>query len=214
MYTCIIFDVDGTLIDSQKAIIEALKKVLKEEKHSFEYSDEELSFVLGIPGYLALEQLGVRDIKRSLNNWTEYTLLHSRYIRLFPKIENLLKLLRNLGMQTGVVTSNTKKELEDNFLPFGLMDFFDYIVCADDTERHKPNPEPLLKFLELSGANPSGSLYIGDTVYDLECAKGANVDFGLALWAAKPHYELNPKFKFKSPNEILKVIGIEEIENF
>lgn len=123
---------------------------------------------------------------------------------IFDGIEDLLIILHGRSIQTGIVTSKTREELKDDFLPFGLMDYLPFAVCADDTQKHKPNPEPLLRFMEIAGADPCKSLYIGDTIYDWQCAKAAGVPFGLALWGAKQIDEIKAEHNFAYPGDIIQ----------
>lgn len=125
---------------------------------------------------------------------------------MFNGIENLLDMLRNKEITQGIVTSKTTQELKDDFEPFGLMRYLPYVVCADDTKKHKPHPEPLLKFLEISNAHASSSIYIGDTMYDFACAREAGVDFALALWGCKQHEHIPAKYKLNKPSDILDLI--------
>jgi phosphoglycolate phosphatase-like HAD superfamily hydrolase len=87
-----------------------------------------------------------------------------------------------------------------------LNDFFKLAVCADDTEKHKPNPDPILKFIEISGDDKSKTIYIGDTKYDMECAFGAGIDFALALWGAKSSIGINANYILESPSQVLDLI--------
>ena len=64
-------------------------------------------------------------------------------------------------------------------------------MCADDTVEHKPASGPLLKYMELSGAEKEEILYIGDSVYDSKCAENAGVDFALAVWGS--HTKTTPR---------------------
>lgn len=82
-----------------------------------------------------------------------------------------------------------------------------YAICADDTERHKPHPEPLLKFLEVSGAKAESSIYIGDAIYDYECAREAGVDFGLALWGCRQPDTIPAKYQFEHPRDVLALLN-------
>jgi phosphoglycolate phosphatase-like HAD superfamily hydrolase len=107
-----------------------------------------------------------------------------------------------------IVTSKTKEEFLNDFVPFGLINYFKLVVCADDTEKHKPNPEPILKFIELSGADKSKTIYIGDTKYDMDCAFGAGIDFALALWGAKSSIGINANYIFENPKQILELIKV------
>lgn len=205
MIKCVVFDVDGTLIDTGEAIISSLQKVLKEDLGK-EFSKEELAFAFGIPGAATLEKLGVKDIDSSLGKWIKYLDEFSGSMKVFDGIEDCLKKIKALNIKAGIVTSKTKEEFEGNFVPFGLKNYFDFVVCADDTDRHKPHPEPLLKLLEMCGHKNSEIVYIGDTKYDKQCAEGAGVKFGLALWGAKSSEGFESSYILQAPCDILNII--------
>ncbi|MOA10390.1 Phosphoglycolate phosphatase [compost metagenome] len=128
-------------------------------------------------------------------------------IHVYEGIRQLISVLREQSILTGVVTSKTKQEYHDDFVPFGLVHDLPYVVCADDTKQHKPHPDPLLKFLEISGAQAHSSIYIGDTVYDYECAREAGVDFGLAMWGCKQPESIPAKYKFEHPKDVLECLN-------
>lgn len=206
MYTAVIFDVDGTLIDSEETILNSLQKTLRLH-YRREMSREELAFVLGIPGADALRQLGIEEVDRALHCWTEYMKEFRHATRVFDGIQELFEGLRGLPVLQGVVTSRTVQQFLDDFVPFGLLRDLPIDICADDTKRHKPHPEPLFKFLELSLSAPENSIYIGDTIYDYECARAAGVDFGLALWGCKDPDAVPAQYKFKQPADILSLFN-------
>lgn len=205
MYDCVIFDIDGTLIDTEKAIIGSLQKVLLEElgKH-YDYND--LVFTFGIPGAVSLEKFGIKNIEATCRRWNSYIEEFRTEMRIYPGIEEVLRKLDQKRIKNGIVTSKTKEEFKKHFIPLGLADYFKYVVCADDTTKYKPEPEPLLKFMELFNVSPDNSIYIGDTIYDLRCAQGAKIDFGLALWGAKQPESINAQYKLKQPREILDIV--------
>ncbi|KKO51096.1 HAD family hydrolase [Paenibacillus sp. DMB20] len=206
MYDCIIFDVDGTLIDTEAAVLGSLKKFLAEKGCTVPV-DENLRFALGIPGKDALLKLGIQDTEEGCRIWNEYMKEFMDDVHPFQGTREVLAELKSKGIRTGIVTSKTRQELQDDFVPFGLMDQLDVVVCADDTEKHKPCPEPLLKFLEISGADPARSIYIGDTMYDAECASDAHVDFGLALWGApSPDQVKIAAHRLKHPSDITSLV--------
>ncbi|NJK96573.1 MAG: HAD family hydrolase [Bacteroidales bacterium] len=205
MYKYIIFDIDGTMLDTEKAILCALQKLLKIEKNK-DYSADELSFVLGIPGHIALAKLDISNIDNVNNKWNSYLREYDSYIRLYPGISSTVRNLSENGIITGIVTSKTREEYEADFVPFGMHTYFNYVVCADDTQKHKPHPEPLLKALEMANISASLTLYIGDTIYDQQCSLAAKVDFGLALWGTHDK-ELAAKYRFNSPIEISEIFS-------
>jgi HAD superfamily hydrolase (TIGR01549 family) len=206
-YTCIIFDVDGTLINTESAILFSLQKVLQEETLT-EIPLGQLQFALGIPGEVALRQLGIQNVAEINALWNDIFQTMYDKINVFNGIEKTLIALQKEGITTGIVTSKTKEELHHDFKYFSLEKYFSYIVCADDTEKHKPEPDPILKFLEMSGTDRRTTMYVGDTVYDMQCARGAGVGFRLALWGAKSCSFIQEKYLLKQPEDILKLLHI------
>lgn len=202
LYTYIIFDVDGTLINTEKAILHSLQKTVKEETGR-ELSLDELAFAFGIPGHEALRVLEVPDINRAMKKWVAHMYDWADQIEMFPGIPETLEQLKKSGMKLGIVTSLARKDLLDILDHFHLTGLFDGIITASDTEKHKPDPEPLLAFLRQAGIAATEALYVGDTLYDQQCAEGAAVDFALAGWGAKHPDAIDAKRKLQRPGEIL-----------
>lgn len=207
MYNTIIYDVDGTLIDTEKAVLGSLQKLLTVD-YGKSVPIEELSFVLGIPGTSSLPQLGITDIDHANDRWNFFMKDFFNTIKVFDGITELLLEANKRKIQQGIVTSKTKEELINDFVPFGLSSYLTYVVNADDTEKHKPNPEPILKFLEISGADPKKAIYIGDTVYDFQCARDAGVDFGLAVWGCKNKDKIHANHILNTPQDLLDILKL------
>jgi HAD superfamily hydrolase (TIGR01549 family) len=208
MYQSVIFDIDGTLLETEKAIILTLQRVLKEELAK-DYDVSDLDFVLGAPGEDILRRFGIVDVERVMKKWDEYQKDSHHHMSVFPEIEEVLETLIEKGIITGIVTSKTRREFENDFEPFGLTRFFTYMITADDTTKYKPDPEPLFKFVEMAGIHPEEAIYIGDTIYDLNCAKAAGIDFALALWGTRNGDEIPSRLKLKSPKQLLSVVFLE-----
>ena len=204
MFNCIIFDVDGTLIDTEFTVKKSLQKLLLEETQK-EYSWDELDFILGIPGEVSLKKFGLKNVGEASRRWNSYMPEFKNQVKVYAGIEHTLQQLKALGLTTGIVTSKTDIEFRDDFIPFGLMPYFDLYVCASDTQRHKPFPDPLLKFLEISGLKADQTIYIGDTAYDQQAASAAGIPFGLALWGTKSPETIKADFKLNNPEDILKL---------
>ncbi|WLC88605.1 HAD family hydrolase [Clostridium estertheticum] len=207
MYNYIIFDVDGTLLDTEIAVLSSLQKLVSEELNK-NYSFEELKFALGIPGEVALNKLRITNILECSEKWNIYLKEYFHHVKIFDDIKESLVKLNEMGVSIGIVTSKTKEEFLNDFVPFGLSNYFKLVVCADDTEKHKPNPEPLLKFIELSEVDKSKTIYIGDTKYDLDCALGAGIDFALALWGAKSSIGIDANYILENPKQILELVKV------
>lgn len=203
-YRYVAFDLDGTLIDSEEAVLRSLRDTLLAvtgEDHPL----SELTFSLGIPGEDCLKRLCLPDPVKTLEQWEDTLRRYTPLVKLFPAVPELLETLTDMGVSLGVVTSKTQEELSYDFIPLGLEKYFSTVVTATDTALHKPCPEPLLKFMERSGAAPEETLYVGDSSYDRECARSAGVDFALAVWGCRGR-ELPAEHTPSEPMALVSII--------
>ena len=204
-YTNIVFDIDGTLIDTEDIILNSLQKVLKDLHNRCE-KKEDLRFALGITGPKALEILKIYDNGKTLQTWTEYMLNDSKRIRLFPGITEVLKKLKYMNIKLGLITSRTRDEYEKQFIPVGISEYFENIVCSEDTLKHKPNGEPMRKYLEISDTENTKTLYIGDSTYDMQCALAEKTDCALALWGCSDLKGIKSTYTLKRPEDIFDIL--------
>lgn len=207
MFKYAIFDVDGTILDTEKVILQSFQNVLKEEGK--EYPLEELRFALGIPGKESLRRLQIMDVDRVHAKWSQTELAFSQEVPLFNGVKDIIELLSESPIRMGIVTSKTKQALEEGFERFGMGRFFECTICVNDTKHHKPHPEPLLVCLERMNAAQHEAIYIGDSIYDMQCAQRAGVKFALALWGAKKTEGFeSADFLLHEPKDLLEIINI------
>lgn len=178
---CVLFDVDGTLIDTKEATIEALRLTMK-KLFNKEYGREELNFAIGLPGKHTLHRLGIENIDDTLRAWGEQIQEFSNKVRLYPQIEEVLCVLKDKKIKLGIVTSRYDFEVAEDIVLNKILHHFDVIVTYNESLKPKPYPDQLLKALNEFNIDPDDAVYVGDTPYDYECAKGADVDFIMANW--------------------------------
>ncbi len=203
-YKHLIFDIDGTLVDNEKVVIATWQETILQlfGKH---YETSDLNFVLGIPGVTTMERLGAENPQEAFVVWGQNFIKHKAEIELFPHIENTIAALKSKGLDLGLVTSRTHDELNNDFALGEIIGNFDTIICVTDAPRPKPNPDPLLVYMERCGLSPDEVLYIGDSDYDYHCAKNAKVDFGVASWGDNRIRHTDARFSFNSPMDILNI---------
>ncbi|MDO5523638.1 MAG: HAD family hydrolase [Bacteroidia bacterium] len=201
-YRHIIFDIDGTMLNTETADLLATQETvfqLTGEKKD----PEEFRFAFGIPNSVVFPMLGIEDAEKASLMWAEnYRKYHST-LRLFDGMENVLKELKNRGYILGIVTSKSRREFNADFVAFGLESLFDTVICVDDSPRPKPNSDPVLEYLKRANAEKSEAIYIGDTAYDAQCAHAAGIDFALAVWGAHNPEKIKADYYLKSPAEVL-----------
>lgn len=206
-YKCIIFDLDGTMLDTEEMNIIPLQKLIKEElDKDIEYDD--LLKYRAYAGKKTLNLLGFKDIEKSYAKWVKSVNEYKDGAKLYDGFHEVIKSLDKNGILCGISSSKMKAQYEIDFFKTGLQGYMKSVVLAEDTENHKPHPEPLLKAAELLDINPKDSLYIGDTIADYKAAKSAGMDFGLAVWGAYDTSEIEADYNLNEPKDILTLLEL------
>lgn len=203
MYRLAIFDIDGTLIDTERTGVESLRTTVKELLgKDISYQDSYRSF--GIPSRQVASLYDFPDTDLFSRRWEENFIAISHLITPFPGVTDALKEIKRAGFMTGVVTSRNKMEFEFDEHLKAMLPFLDHIVCAEDAPRPKPFPDPVLKCISMA-AEASGKdialsdvIYFGDTDHDFRCAESAGCDFALADWKGRGWQGLGARYKFSS----------------
>lgn len=203
-YKHIVFDVDGTLVDTEYAVLHSLQDTLRILSGK-EIPCAELEFALGITGIDALKILEIPNISHAIGLWEKILRNYIDANKIFEGIAELLENLRKLDYKMGIVTSRTREEFTHEFCRLGISQYFTTIVCADDTQEHKPNAAPLLKYVQLSEIDYGEVLYIGDSEYDSKCAENAGIDFALAVWGSHGR-RIKADYFLERPADLLSVM--------
>lgn len=206
-YRHILFDIDGTMTDSEQAVRRALAMLLTEEFGSSPLPDD-IVFSFGVPGVDTLRDMGFRDPERADRRWAELTLALYDTVKLFPGIADTVETLHRRGFTLGIVTSKNRSEYESEFASrFALSSLFDDYICADDTTEHKPLPGPILEYIRRHDADPGSILFVGDTIHDASCARGSGVAFALAAWGNKNAVAIPADYRPMSPADLPAIAG-------
>ena len=145
-YGCIIFDVDGTMINTEKAVHKSYQRVIFEEFNRY-FTPEEFSVAYGVPTLEALKKLGIKDVEEANRKYHMYLMEEFKKVQPYDGIIDVLVELNKLNIPLGIVTSRNNEEVLDDACLQGIIKYFKYIICADDTKKHKPDSEPLLKLM-------------------------------------------------------------------
>ncbi|WP_370777885.1 HAD family hydrolase [Holdemania massiliensis] len=206
-YTHLVFDIDGTLLNTEMAVLHSLQWAL--QQHGIVQSVEQLRFALGIPGKDALVRFDLDHPEQVLRQWDAKYIEYLQEVTIFDGIVPLLQTLRKHRVACGVITSKTQIELAQDFQALGLQPYFDVIITADDTQKHKPDGEPMRMYLKRSGAEAAETIYIGDADYDLQCAHHAGCDSALAVWGRSDRPSTQPTWTLHQVSDVLKLAGLD-----
>jgi len=210
MLKSVLFDIDGTITDTNPIFLDAIIQTHFEMTGQLK-NREFFHFSLGIPSPVTMRILDIPQGKRMLyiQRWQEHIKEKMHEVVLFPGIVTVLENLREWGLSMALVTSKIRSEFSFQFESFGLNHFFQTVICADDAPRPKPNPDPLFEACSHLGVKPLETVYVGDSRYDIMAAKAAGIPFLFASWGSVDSssvLELHPEFYLKEPLEILDVV--------
>ncbi len=189
-----LFDLDGTLIDSIELIMSSYRHTLLTHRGSAPDDDVWLAG-LGTPLWVQFRRFtdDPAEIAAMVDTYREHNLRHhDEMVRPYPGVHEALEALAARGVRLAIVTSKLRAGTLRGLARCGFEDLFELLVCADDVERHKPDPEPVLTALERLAADARRSVFIGDSPHDLAAGRAAGVRTGAALWGPFPRRDLEP----------------------
>jgi len=218
LFDTILIDYDGTLMDTNELVLEswlyAIKKLTGKDGDPAEvrrYFGEVIvetmpKLIPGVPAELAIATYREYQIDNYLPR-----------IRPFPGAKEVLAELKKRGCLLGLPTSRLRPTTMQGLEHFELAQYFDAILTAGETEKFKPDPEPIFKIIEMLGSTPERTIMLGDTKHDLEAAGRAGVasvlvDWSVALPAEPPEKRAaapKPDFVVKDWGEVLTKLPIK-----
>lgn len=211
----ILFDLDGTILDTNDLIIESfiqsLKGVVPEP-----FGREHIIPSMGQPLSAQMQLFsGLEDVSHLVAAYREINLrLHDDYVKPFPGVQEVLAGLQAHGIQLGIVTTKMRMTTERGLRYAGLYDYImpRGIVTIDDVMNPKPHPEPVLMAVEALGADPAATLMVGDSVVDIEAAEAAGVASVGVAWSLKGEEKLRQsgaRHIIHDMRELYELVGLE-----
>jgi pyrophosphatase PpaX len=179
-FPVVLLDLDGTVIDSGAIILASMRHAAKEVL-GVEPRDEELMAAVGGPGLEAqMHALAPDRVQELVKVYRAHNEPLHEGLVCCPGIDDVLVRLKDEGRRLGIVTAKRRKTVELAFAQVPIAHLFETVVGGDETERHKPDPEPLLLALDRLGAGPEDAAYVGDAPFDIQAAKAAGI-FSVAV---------------------------------
>jgi pyrophosphatase PpaX len=187
----VLFDLDGTLIDSIPLILSSMKAAF--EGHPRPPPVAEWVALIGTPldamiRRWAVDEADVERLKEryKVHQWAH----HDAMVHAFPGVPEVLDLLSARGVRMAVVTSKLEPSARRSLDFLGLTRHFELVVGLEATGRHKPDPAPVLHALERLGARPDEAVFVGDSPHDVLAGNAAGVATVATLWGPFSREEL------------------------
>lgn len=197
MLKAILFDVDGTLLDTENFIYKAVEHTLK----TYGFNAPARHVMRSLMGlslknfYGIVEPIGDSELFHKTH--TAYQKENIKLCHAFPGVVETLEKLKKKGLKLALVTSRHQDTLEDSLKHTQIYDFFDVMISADDVKAHKPDPEGIIRALKILGLDPQDVVYVGDTKYDVQAGRTAGVE------TVAVTYGFGENLEKESPNHLI-----------
>jgi pyrophosphatase PpaX len=210
-FRVVLFDLDGTLIDSGPIILASMQHATRTVLGR-EIAYEELAATVGGQGLVSqMRTLDPDRVDELVEVYKQHNDPLHETLEAFDDFLDVLPRLREEGRRLGIVTAKRHRTVQlalDRFPE--LAEQFDVVVGYEDTERHKPAPDPVVAALEKLAAQPDEAAYVGDSPFDVQAARAAGV-FAVAVGWGGIHpderlLEEEPDAFVREPTELLDVL--------
>ncbi len=209
MITHILFDFDGTLMDTNDLIVESLRQSAIRFRGT-DIGDEELQQILGKPLSIQMHELDdAHGDEMEAFYRTYYRERRDEYTKEFDGIREMLDTLLEMGIKMGIVSNKGTPGIQHGLTSFDMHKYFGSAISADDVIKRKPDPEGIFKALEELDGKVENTLFIGDSVHDIESGKRAGAKTILVGWTIldkKRLMEASPDHVVETPDEIVDIV--------
>lgn len=195
---CVIFDMDGTLTDTNRLIFASFNHAAR--KHAGkELAPREIIALFGPPEEGALAAVvGEERVEAAMDDFCDYYRSHhARLAALHEGMRDVLLFLRAKGVKLALFTGKGRRTAAITLEELGLEGMFQMVVSGSDVVNHKPHPEGITRVLRGLRVRPEGTLMVGDTLADIRASRGAGIPVAAVLWdsfdrervlSARPEY--------------------------
>jgi len=186
MIECVLFDLDGTIVDTNELIINSFMHALKQNGLPSLSREQIIPFM----GTTLQQQMqvfsGLQNISGLEQAYRSYNYEHhDSLIQAFPHVNETMEELRRRGIKMGIVTTKIRPTTLRALEMFDLLQYMDTIVTVNDVTEPKPHPEPVLTAVRNLGVDLRRTLMVGDSAVDIQSAKAAGVYAAGVAWSLK-----------------------------
>jgi len=204
----LLFDLDGTLINTNDLIIESFKHTFAH--YGLNFSLEEIITFNGPPLQQTFQKIGGSLADEMVVTYREHNFrFHNEYVKPFPHVLETIQTLEDQGFELGIVTTKMRKAVELGLEITDLKPFFKTIITLNDVTHAKPHPEPVLKAMQELQGEPQSTLMIGDNSHDIEAGHNAGVLTAGVAWAQRGETYLKqykPTYMLGDMTELLDIV--------
>ncbi|MGE8206606.1 pyrophosphatase PpaX [Heyndrickxia sp. NPDC080065] len=209
--TTILFDLDGTLIDTNELIISSFLHTLN-SYYPDQYKREDVLPFIGPSLYATFSKIDLERTEEMIHTYRTFNLEnHDSLVKEFEGVFETVQALHKNGFKLGIVSTKKRDTVLKGLKLMKLDQFFEVIITLDEVEFEKPHPEPIEKALKLLNSTPNEAIMVGDNYHDILAGKNAGtLSVGVA-WSAKGRAYIEsyePDYILDHMGDLLKIVGV------
>lgn len=205
----LLFDFDGTLLNTNDLIIQTFMHVL-EERFPGQYQPEDCLRFIGPSLTETFEELTPDEVEEMTLKYRKWNLEHhDELVTEFDGVIETLEELRALGIRLAIVSTKRRDTIKRGLSLMGASDYFEFLVGIDDVKNVKPDPEPVLLAIEKLGVEKEDVMMIGDNYHDILAGKNAGVKTAGVAWSLKGEAylrEFRPDYILLHMSDLLTIV--------
>lgn len=210
--TTLLFDLDGTLVNTNDLVMASFKHTLD---HYFpgKYTTEDILTFLGPPLYDSFYTVDHERVEEMILHYREFNMQqHDLMVKEYEGVFETVRALQAEGYKMAIVSTKIRRAILKGLEISRLAPFFDVIVALDDVTHAKPDPEPILRALQILNSKPEETIMVGDNYHDIEAGKNAGTYTAGVAWSIKGRDFLssyNPDYMLDNMRDLLKILKVE-----
>jgi len=208
----ILFDLDGTLIDTNELIISTYLHTL-EKYYPGKYTREDVLPFLGPTLHEVFGKMDPERVEEMVLEYRTYNLAnHDALVKEFVGVMETIETLKKKGYKLAIVTTKREDVAFKGLRLMKLDSFFDVMIAYDHVKKVKPDPEPIFLALDKLGSKPEEALMVGDNFHDVLAGKNAGTKTAGVAWSIKGREYLakyEPDFMLENMTDLLTILGEE-----
>lgn len=206
----VLFDLDGTILDSNELIIKSFEYTFK--KYNFTFTEEELKEFNGPPLIDTFAKINPGYEEEMVKVYREHNHdIHEQYVKLFPNVIETIEELQKNDINMGIVTAKMRVAVDLGMELTGLDQYFETIIAVDDVTHSKPHPESVIKAMNELNGTAETTIMVGDNYHDILAGKNAGVKTAGVAWTHKGEEYLasyNPTYMLQDMKDLLEIVGV------
>ncbi|WP_174728714.1 pyrophosphatase PpaX [Mesobacillus harenae] len=207
----VLFDLDGTLIDTNELIISSFLHTL-EHYYPRQYKREDVYAFIGPSLWETFGKMNPEQVDEMIAMYREHNLAnHDLIVKEFTGVYETVRTLKENGYKLAIVSTKISDTIYKGLKLTGLDEFFEVVIGLDHVTNEKPDPEPVYKALGLLNSKPEEAIMVGDNYHDILAGKNAGTKTAGVAWSLKGRdylAEFKPDFMLENMADLLDIVGV------